>query len=281
MTTGDRIRELRLALSMTQKELGDLVGVQKAAINKYETGIVVNIKRDTIDELAKALHTTPAYLLGYEEQPSLHIDMDDISARLLETIQKRQMTYGDLATKTGIAKSAIQRYATGETKKIPLPRLEALADALDVSAAYLMGWDDASSSRPLPAGLLPVVKRRIPILGHVAAGVPIMAEREYEEYEADTYGLSCDCVLRVEGDSMEPRVMNGDIVYVRQQPDVDDGQIAVVGVNDSVTLKVVYHLPNGLQLVSLNPKYKPMIYNQENTDYLAVIGLAVAYKRRL
>lgn len=208
--------------------------------------------------------------------------MDDIAKRLLETIQKRQMTYGDLATKTGIAKSAIQRYATGETKKIPLPRLEALADALGVSAAYLMGWDEPSpASRPLPAGLLPVVKRRIPILGHVAAGVPIMAEREYEEYEDDTYGISCDYVLRVEGDSMEPRVLDGDVVYVRQQPDVDDGQIAVVGVDDSVTLKVVYHLPNGLQLVSLNPKYKPMIYTQENTDYLAVIGLAVAYKRRL
>ena len=208
--------------------------------------------------------------------------MDDIAKRLLETIQKRQMTYGDLAAKTGIAKSAIQRYATGETKKIPLPRLEALADALGVSAAYLMGWDEPSpASRPLPAGLLPVVKRRIPIIGHVAAGVPIMAEREYEEYEDDTYGISCDYVLRVEGDSMEPRVMDGDIVYVRQQPDVDDGQIAVVGVDDSVTLKVVYHLPNGLQLVSLNPKYKPMIYTQANTDYLAVIGLAVAYKRRL
>lgn len=208
--------------------------------------------------------------------------MDDIAKRLLETIQKRQMTYGDLAAKTGIAKSAIQRYATGETKKIPLPRLEALADALGVSAAYLMGWDEPSpASRPLPAGLLPVVKRRIPIIGHVAAGVPIMAEREYEEYEDDTYGISCDYVLRVEGDSMEPRVLDGDIVYVRQQPDVDDGQIAVVGVDDSVTLKVVYHLPNGLQLVSLNPKYKPMIYTQSNTDYLAVIGLAVAYKRRL
>ena len=88
-------------------------------------------------------------------------------------------------------------------------------------------------------------------------------------------------MLRVEGDSMEPRVLDGDVVYVRQQPDVDDGQIAVVGVDDSVTLKVVYHLPNGLQLVSLNPKYKPMIYTQANTDYLAVIGLAVAYKRRL
>lgn len=164
-------------------------------------------------------------------------------------------------------------------KKYPrVDAMQRLADLLDVTMAALT----SDLSHPsLPAGLLPVVKRRIPIIGHVAAGVPIMAEREYEEYEDDTYGLSCDYVLRVEGDSMEPRVLDGDVVYVRQQPDVDDGQIAVVGVDDSVTLKVVYHLPNGLQLVSLNPKYKPMIYTQSNTDYLAVIGLAVAYKRRL
>lgn len=191
------------------------------------------------------------------------------------------MGQAELGEAIGIGKSSISEWESG--KRSPdIDKVKDIAKVLNVTPAYLMGWDEPSpASRPLPAGLLPVVKRRIPILGHVAAGVPIMAEREYEEYEDDTYGLSCDYVLRVEGDSMEPRVMNGDIVYVRQQPDVDDGQIAVVGVDDSVTLKVVYHLPNGLQLVSLNPKYKPMIYTQSNTDYLAIIGLAVAYKRRL
>ena len=71
--------------------------------------------------------------------------MNEISMRLLDTIKERQMSYSELAEKTGIAKSAIQRYATGETKKIPLPRLELLANALHVSAAYLMGWTDDSS----------------------------------------------------------------------------------------------------------------------------------------
>lgn len=215
-------------------------------------------------------------------------DMNVIAERLKEAMKLRNLKQVDLVQRTGIGKSSICTYLAGEY----LPKqtnLYKLAKALSVDPAWLMGedvpmeWKDEPSpaSRPLPAGLLPVVKRRIPIIGHVAAGVPIMAEREYEEYEDDTYGLSCDYVLRVEGDSMEPRVLDGDVVYVRQQPDVDDGQIAVVGVDDSVTLKVVYHLPNGLQLVSLNPKYKPMIYTQANTDYLAIIGLAVAYKRRL
>ena len=213
-------------------------------------------------------------------------DVNVIAERLKEAMEIRNLKQVDLVQLTGIGKSSICTYLAGDY----LPKqtnLYKLAKALSVDPAWLMGedvpmeWKNAPDQRPLPAGLMPVHKRRIPILGHVAAGVPIMAEREYEEYEDDTYGISCDYVLRVEGDSMEPRVLDGDVVYVRQQPDVDDGQIAVVGVDDSVTLKVVYHLPNGLQLVSLNPKYKPMIYTQANTDYLAIIGLAVAYKRRL
>lgn len=183
-----------------------------------------------------------------------------------------------IVNKLGLTASTISDWVNG--KKYPrVDAMQRLADLLGVTIADLT--DDQNVRMPLPAGLSPVRVRRIPIIGHVAAGVPIMAEREYEEYEDDTYGIACDYVLRVEGDSMEPRILDGDVVYVRQQPDVDDGQIAVVGVDDSVTLKVVYHMPGGLQLVSLNPKYKPMIYTQDNTDYLAIIGKAVAFKRRL
>lgn len=183
-----------------------------------------------------------------------------------------------IVNKLGLTASTISDWVNG--KKYPrVDAMQRLADLLGVTIADLT--DDQNARTPLPAGLSPVRVRRIPIIGHVAAGVPIMAEREYEEYEDDTYGIACDYVLRVEGDSMEPRILDGDVVYVRQQPDVDDGQIAVVGVDDSVTLKVIYHMPGGLQLVSLNPKYKPMIYTQDNTDYLAIIGKAVAFKRRL
>ncbi len=207
----------------------------------------------------------------------------DIGERIKMLRTQQGLTLEEVGTRVGVGKSTVRKWESGQIANMRRDKIALLAKALNVTPTYLMGWKEESApdQRPLPAGLMPVHKRRIPILGHVAAGVPIMAEREYEEFEDDTYGISCDYVLRVEGDSMEPRVLNGDIVYVRQQPDVDDGQIAVVGVDDSVTLKVVYHLPNGLQLVSLNPKYKPMIYTQENTDYLAIIGLAVAYKRRL
>lgn len=69
MTTGEKIRHLRKQLGLTQEELGDLIGVQKAAINKYETGIVVNLKQATIAALANALHVSPVELLSPEDPP--------------------------------------------------------------------------------------------------------------------------------------------------------------------------------------------------------------------
>ena len=210
----------------------------------------------------------------------------DVFARNLQRyMDSRGKSRRDVCEDLGFSYYTFSDWVNG--KKYPrMDKVEMLAKYFGIKKSDLI--EDVPTEqcftadhRPLPAGLSPVRVRRIPIIGHVAAGVPIMAEREYEEYEDDTYGIACDYVLRVEGDSMEPRILDGDVVYVRQQPDVDDGQIAVVGVDDSVTLKVVYHMPGGLQLVSLNPKYKPMIYTRDNTDYLAIIGKAVAFKRRL
>ena len=70
MTTGERIKSLRQAKRMSQEELGVLVGVHKAAINKYETGIVVNLKRSVIEKLSRALDVSPSYLMGFEDHTS-------------------------------------------------------------------------------------------------------------------------------------------------------------------------------------------------------------------
>lgn len=198
-------------------------------------------------------------------------------------IKKRReelgMTLLQLSTKIGVSEATVQRYESGEIKNPTQQRIVALAKALNVDVNYLMGWDD---SRPIPATLKPVKRRKIPMLGNIAAGQPIFTEQAYEEYDDDDNNAPhCDFVLRVQGDSMEPKILNNDIVYIRSQPDVNDGQIAAVAIDDTATLKVVYHIQNGLQLISLNPSYPPMIYNQDNSDYLAILGLAVAYKRRI
>ena len=95
-------------------------------------------------------------------------------------------------------------------------------------------------------------------------------------------GTQADFALRVSGDSMVgARIHDGDIVFIRQQDDVDDGQIAAVIIDDSATLKRVYHIPGGLQLLSENPKYPPMIFTYPGCGAIRIIGRAVAFQSSL
>ena len=101
-----------------------------------------------------------------------------------------------------------------------------------------------------------------------------------EEIEIVSCGadVDCDFALRVTGDSMTgARIFDGDIVFIRRQDDVDDGQIAAVIIDDRATLKRVYHIPNGLQLLSENPKYPPMIFTFADHDSIRIIGKAVSF----
>lgn len=212
-------------------------------------------------------------------------DVNVIAERLKEAMELRNLKQVDLVQRTGIGKSSICTYLAGDY----LPKqtnLYKLAKALSVDPAWLMGedvpmeWRGTSDQQPLPAGLLPVEMRRVPILGPVAAGVPILTDPEYGEYAAlPEEARHVDAALRVEGDSMTPRYLDGDLVLIRFQQDVDDGQIAAVCVDDSITLKHVYHLRDGVQLVSENAKYPPMLYTAENSDCIHVLGLAVGYLR--
>lgn len=133
----------------------------------------------------------------------------------------------------------------------------------------------------MPDNLLPLHRRMIPVLGNVSAGQPIWADEERDEYVDDNGATSADFALRVKGDSMAPLIQDGDFVFVRQQPDVRDGEIAVVLSDDSATLKVVYHQPRGLQLVSINPAYPPMIFDRSTSNELRILGLAISFKRSL
>lgn len=136
--------------------------------------------------------------------------------------------------------------------------------------------------QPLPANIVPVKRVRIPMLGGIAAGEPILAEQQYDTYVEADADLDCTYALRVDGDSMEPTVRYGDIVFIRQQEDVDDGRIAAVLIDDNATLKRIYHIPNGLQLLSDNAaKYPPRVVTFEGYDTIRILGLAVAFKRSL
>ena len=186
----------------------------------------------------------------------------------------KDMSQEEFAKLLNTSKQVISRYENGQrTPKITV--VQEFADILGVPIG------DLTPAPALPANIRPVEKVKVPLIGSIAAGLPIFAEEDLDTYiEADS-DIRCDFALIVEGDSMEPTIHNGDVVFIRKQDDVDDGQIAAVIIDDSATLKRVYHIPGGVQLISENPKYPPQIYTCDNSDYVAVLGRAVAYKRML
>lgn len=201
------------------------------------------------------------------------------SEKLAHAMRDKKVSIRELSEKTGVPKSAIQRYTSGETEKIPIDRMKLMAEALDIDPAYVMGWSD--SSVPFGKsidGLIPRAQlgvRRVPILGDTAAGEPVIANRVYDEWvEIPDDGHHFDAALRVTGDSMSPRYEKGDLVFVKYQDDVEDGQIAVICLEDGVTLKRVYHIPNGVQLLSENRSYPPMVFTSAD-GFAHLVGLAV------
>ena len=204
--------------------------------------------------------------------------MSDFGRKLREIRLQRQLSQEELAQLLGTSKQVISRYENGQrSPKISVA--QRYADILGVPLAVLGGEEPA-----LPApDLIPVRKVRIPLLGDIAAGEPILAAEEHEEYvELDADAPSCDYALRVISDSMEPTIHVGDTVFIRQQEDVDDGRVAAVLMDDHTALKRVRHIKGGLLLISDNAaKYEPRVVMASEFDTLKILGLAVAYRRNL
>lgn len=208
--------------------------------------------------------------------------MFDIGKRIKECRLKLNMSAEKLAELVGMSPATIYRYENGDIKKVSTHKLEPIAKALRVQEAYLMGWEDERVT-PLPANnLRNVTKHPVPVLGSIAAGTPILAEESYGMYVDADSDIHCDYALRVDGDSMEPTIRKGDIVFIRAQDDVNDGEIAAVLLDDSATLKRVYHIKDGLQLLSDNASmYPPMICTIPDTTTIRILGKAVSFTRKI
>lgn len=205
------------------------------------------------------------------------------SEKLATAMREKKISIRELSERTGVPKSAIQRYTSGETEKIPIDRMQRMAEALGISPAYVMGWDQSEHTVPFGKsidGLIPrdqLRTRRVPILGDTAAGEPVIANRVYDEWVdvPDDGHHRYDAALRVAGDSMMPLYHKDDLVFIRYQDDVRDGQIAAVGLGDTVTLKRVYHIPNGVQLISENRDFPAQTYTADDVGNIHICGLAV------
>ena len=201
----------------------------------------------------------------------------------LKSLRKaKKMTLEELADTIGTSKQTIHRYENGIITNIPPEKIVAIAKALDTAPAELMGWRDANDASSYGRfGIKPIETKRLPILGAIACGEPIYADEEHESFAAIDTSLDADFCLRAQGDSMTgARIYDGDIVFIRSQSSVDNGEIAAVIINDEATLKRVYFYPEEGKLILSpeNPKYAPLVYIKEELDTIKILGKAVAFQ---
>ena len=148
-------------------------------------------------------------------------------------------------------------------------------DDMPVDIAQIAGADDLT----LPSNVIPLPEmRKIPLLGPIACGAPILAEEHIEDYVDIPKNIHADFALTCKGDSMiNARIFDGDIVYIRQQPSVENGEIAAVLIGEETTLKRVYRTGDTLTLVAANSAYAPMVYTGEQLENVRILGKAVSF----
>lgn len=187
------------------------------------------------------------------------------------------LTMKELADKVGVAEGTISRWESGEIKNMRRDKIKALAKALQISPKLLMDWNEEDEvGLPPYENIIPIKKKSFPVIGTIAAGTPIDAEQNIETYVPEDEDLDADYALRIKGDSMiEADINDGDIVFIREQPDVENGEIAAVYVDGGATLKRVYKDDKGVSLYSANHKYAPMYYTAENCEEFKILGKAV------
>lgn len=186
----------------------------------------------------------------------------------------------DVALVVGVTKQTIQKYENNIITNIPSDKIELIAKALNTSPSYLMGWDDEEFDVFSIPGIIPIPKmKKVPRLGTIACGEPILADENLNGYDDIDFDIDCDFSLECEGDSMiNARILDGDIVYIKQMPMVNNGEIAAVMVDNEVTLKRVFLSNNKLVLQPENPQYSPMVYVNEELNNIRILGKAVYFK---
>lgn len=189
--------------------------------------------------------------------------------RFLTILKSKGLTPYKVSKETGVSQATLTNWKNGSY--VPkYNKLKKLADYLNIDISELMGEGGEVN--------------RVPIIGRVACGAPILAEENIEGYAPQCYGVSADFCLFAKGDSMiNARIYDGDLVFVKKQSMVQNGEIAVVLIEDSATLKRVYYYPeqNKLILNPENPKYEPLVYVDDELEQVQILGKAVSFSAKI
>lgn len=184
------------------------------------------------------------------------------------------LTLEDVAKIVNVSPATISRWESGDIANMRRDRIAALAKALQISPAVIMGWDVESF---IPPGAHRPKFKKVPMLGYAAAGQPLEDLNQDTPYYDVENKYDVDFCIAVRGDSMiNAGINDGDIIFIKSMPEVPNGKIACVEIdNEKVCLKRLYKSENGVMLVSENPKYAPIQLNRFNCQSVKILGLAV------
>lgn len=215
--------------------------------------------------------------------------MSKFSERFKLLRKERGLSQAALATELGFTKSSVNMYERGD-REPGLESLETIADFFNVDMDYLLGKSDVQNrflytpasdaeSVALPDNIIPMPKTyKVPLLGTIACGEPILAAENIEDDVDIPEHIHANFALRCKGDSMiNAHIHDGDIVYIRQQPAVNNGEIAAVLIGDEATLKRVYVYEDHAVLQPENPSYEPLVYFGETMSTVRILGKAVGF----
>lgn len=188
------------------------------------------------------------------------------------------LTQTELGQRVGVQKNAVSKWECGRVEDIPTSTIKQLASLFGVPASYLI--DDDSTH--IPTGFSPMPETElVPRIGRIACGDPITAEENVEDQDEVLKSWHADFTLVCCGDSMVPKIEDGDVVAIRSQPTVENGEIAAVRIGDEATLKRVFLHPDYIELRPLNPEYDSIIRRREEMSDIRIEGLAVGLCRNL
>lgn len=191
--------------------------------------------------------------------------------------EEHGLTLEQVGEAVGVGKSTVRKWETGQIANMRRDKIAALAQVLHTSPAYLMGWKEEINVD----NLFRIDTKKFRLLGNIACGEPIFANEQFEVYVVSGANIDADFCLKAKGDSMiGARINDGDIVFIKQQDMVDDGEIAAVLIEDEATLKRVQYNAeeNELMLFAENPKYKTMRFTGEELNHIRILGKAVAFQ---
>ncbi|MEF2825272.1 MAG: S24 family peptidase [Peptococcaceae bacterium] len=308
-TLGYRVKQARKYNKLTQDALADQLNALGGENSKINRGMLSKWENDrespTLDNmrlLSKFFQKPMDYFAVTDD-----VEIEGLSSAIKHCREESQLSVAEVAETVGVSEADWLRYEAGDAishtilksfanqilsqgyyefldnnglydEYIP-PEFDGDADAYEAfKAAREQDWINEAAER------FNKQVRSIPLLGTIAAGAPILADDHIEDYIEISLDVKADFALRVQGDSMiDANIHDGDIVFIHQQPSVENGEIAAVMLIDETTsdgiatLKRVYKTPNGLQLIPENRNYAPIIIDQSNGEGAKILGKATFY----